>query len=1248
MFVNTLALRNEPAGHRTFGDFLLELKIKTLTAYSNADYPFEELVDKIVVSRNTSRNPLFDVMFNHLQEPGAPAGESGAESNILNLHRKSLSKFDFSLTAVEYNDNLLFNIEYCTLLFKAETIDRIAGYFKKIIASVIEDPGRQVSGIEIISEEEKRRILFDFNDTTADYPKDKSLHGLFEEQVKRTPDHIAVFGCGRIRTNTDDNMSITYRVLNEQSNQLAHLLKQTGVQPDTIVGIMTGRSIEMIIGIMAILKAGGAYLPIDPDYPEERINYMLKDSSAGILLKGNVVGPGKSEIRISKSETKPNDQNPNDQNKVNPPIVLNFEHLNFEFVSNFEFRASDLNSSNLAYIIYTSGSTGKPKGVPVPHGSVVNVLWALFKKYPLLKGDTYLLKTTYTFDVSVSELFGWFLGGGRMAILEPGGEKDPQKILNWVEPLSITHINFVPSMFGVFLDVLDPENIDKLSRLKYIFLAGEVLLPHLIMKFKKLNTGIVLENIYGPTESTIYASQYSLSQWKGEGVGNIPIGKPLQNLRLYILNRYNQIQPIGVSGELCISGEGLARGYLNRTELTNEKFIANTLVEKERFYRSGDLVRWLPDGNVEFLGRMDHQVKIRGYRIELGEIESQLLKHDEIKEAVVAVKEGKTGGTGGDKCLCAYIVSDTKIDISELIKHLSRELPDYMIPSYFEQLKEIPLTSSGKIDRRALPSPDVKSVEEYVAPRNQIEEKLVEIWSEVLAMEKEKIGIDDNFFQLGGHSLNAIVAVSKIHKEVDIKLPFPEFFRISTIRGLSEYLRGSGDNKYESIPAVEKKTHYEVSSAQKRIYISQQVDLKNTNYNMPGIFEFKGKLNRKKFEKAFQNLIERHEALRTSFCLVNDKTVQRINDYVEFRLSYKKLNTEEDVRNRINEFVMPFNLSQAPLFRVEFIELKEEKYFILFDIHHIISDGSSMQTLINDPARLYEGKNLMPLPVQYKDYTAWQNKLLNEERIKKQERYWLKKLEGFVFTQFPGDHFNSYHHTEGKEERLKIESSLYNKIEKFCNKHNVTKFVFMITAFGIVLSKGIDQADITIGIPVSIREHSDLKTIIGIFLNVLLIRTIIDDENTFLNHLVSNKKTIIDALNNQDYPYEMLYYKIQENTLLKKNELFSIFFNYFPLEKNQEIFTDDFYIRPLENPGISPKYDINFYTFDAYEYMTLNVVYKSNIYDEYSIKKLLEELLKVIRGCLQNENITISELVIPGEEEYDDFDAEFEKYYNNK
>jgi amino acid adenylation domain-containing protein len=799
--------------------------------FENQEYPFEELVDKLTVKRDIGRNPLFDIMF-VLQnlDTGSVSQEKESEFESIrpvqpgfpkeyeNIFQKA--KFDLTLTAIERNRGLFLTFQYCTKLFKKETIEGFIIYFKKIVSMAVKEPDIRISDLDILTEEEKKRILDDFNKTAAVYPKDKTVHRLFEEQVERTPGNIGAAGPS-VLAQHESSLQITYSELNEISNSLAQWLRENGVEPDAIVGIKVERSIEMIPVIFGILKAGGAYMPIDPEYPPGRIDYMLKDSSANALVTTSTLAQEVKKLRSSEVNSIPETIFIDAMDASNPSSS---QLLNFS------------TSSSLAYIIYTSGSTGKPKGVMVEHRSVINILAALQNEYPLEESGTYLLKTSYLFDVSVTELFGWYLAGGRLAVLARGGEKNPQSIIAAIRKWEVTHINFVPSMFNAFIEILNPQRTGKLSSLKYIFLAGEALTPGLVEKFRQLDLKILLENIYGPTEGTIYASKYSLSSWNG--AGSIPIGKPLQNIKLYILDKYDYCQPIGIAGELCIGGAGLARGYLNRPALTAGKFDhdlwdyqdhqdKNKKVPGKNYiksynhaamqscshaamqslphhsphypiYRTGDLTRWLPEGNIEYLGRKDFQVKIRGFRVELREIEYVLSAHPGIKAAAVAVKERNDG-----KYLCAYLTPkntkaaeprDPALLTRGIQDYLSNRLPHYMVPGHFVVLEKMPLTPTGKVDRQALAKlkefrPGTGTA--YTAPGNDMEKIVAAVWKEILHL--EEVGIHDNFFALGGNSITILKVNSRLEKKLGKSFPVVKLFKYPTVHALASYLLHGDD-----------------------------------------------------------------------------------------------------------------------------------------------------------------------------------------------------------------------------------------------------------------------------------------------------------------------------------------------------------------------------------------------------------------------------------------------------------------------
>ncbi|MCP4215543.1 MAG: amino acid adenylation domain-containing protein, partial [bacterium] len=816
MFVNTLAMRNFPEGTKTYNDFLQEVKESTLAAFDNQDYPFEDLVDHVNVNRDTGRNPLFDVLFNLLNQ--ADYSEGIEESDKICDLGETTSNFDITFQGVELEEAVYFTVNYSTGLFSKKTMEGIIGYLKKILQQLGSfSDGLLLSEIDLLSEERMKQLVYGFNDTEESFPEASTIHSLFFLQAEKTPEAPALVSGDR---------TLSYKRVADESSYFARVLMEKGVRSGNIVAIMAERSFEMIIGILAILKAGGAYLPIAPSFPEQRKNFILADSGVKILLTDNadITGLTTNAPQIVPLEI------PADKRPIGNTVVTSWEAF------------PEGNRKNAAYIIYTSGSTGRPKGVMIEHGAALNLLFSLQRNYPLNAGDTYLKKTAFIFDVSVSEIFGWFMGGGRLFILEKEGEKDPGKILSAIAEGGVTHMNFVPSMFAAFINVLDKENPGQLAGLRYIFLAGEILPPELVERFRQVNSEVLLENLYGPTEATVYASGYSLANWGG--AGSVPIGKPVSNVRLYILDKYGNPQVPGAPGELCISGNGLARGYINNPELTQSSFIshntsgtcntsqtqsqtsqAEIVLQDKSFgksktpshaagvpfskgapaprggilpypcprggpaggtlYRTGDLARYLADGNIEFLGRLDFQVKVRGHRIELEEIENRLLKSDGIERAAVVDKID----TKGELYLCAYVVGDTeKSDVETLRKYLAEFLPEYMIPAFFVQLDQLPLTPTGKINKSLLPKPKSQTAD-MVPPRDEVEKELAAIWAGILDLDKDTIGIDANFFHLGGHSLKATVLISEIQKQLDKIIALVEFFQFPTIRWLAQKIK---------------------------------------------------------------------------------------------------------------------------------------------------------------------------------------------------------------------------------------------------------------------------------------------------------------------------------------------------------------------------------------------------------------------------------------------------------------------------
>ncbi|NOQ27310.1 MAG: AMP-binding protein, partial [Bacteroidales bacterium] len=887
-----------------------------------------------------------------------------------------------------------------------------------------------------------------------------------------------------------------------------------------------------------------------------------------------------------------------------------FQH-DLNILSNYSMDSlPNINTSeNLAYIIYTSGSTGRPKGVAIKNSSLVNLCIAHNNLYGINHKDHISNYAEFSFDASVWEIFPSIIAGASLYFIEENIKLDPEKVNNYFEKKNIT-ISFLPTQFCEIFMGHDNKS------LRILLTGGDKLNSFTKRRYK-------LYNNYGPTENTVVTTRFEVQKLEN----NIPIGKPIENSQVYILDQNNQFQPIGVPGELCVSGEGLAIAYLNNPELYSEKFIDHPFKAGERLYRTGDLARWLSDGNIEFLGRIDHQVKIRGFRIELGEIESVLFKHENIKECVVLARE-----ENGDKYLCAYIVCEGEFNQEEIRTYLSANLTDYMIPSYFVDLDKIPLTSNGKINRKILPSPEVKAGDDYVAPSNEIEEKLVEIWSEILNIDKEEISVNANFFSIGGHSLKATVLTSKIHKEIGVEFPLRDVFLHSTVKSQASQIATSTKKEFVSIPKAKEHSNYPLSSAQKRLYLLQQFDLNSTAYNIPYIISLGKEVDKSKIEDIFKQLINRHESFRTSIIVVDSEPVQLISKDVEFEIEEISIENTE-LENTRNKFIKPFDLSKAPFLRVSIVDIKGEDRLLMIDMHHIISDGSSHAILEKEFQALLSGEELAPLPLQYKDYSQWQNSKEQQELIKDQEQYWLNKFEGEIpVLNLPSDYARPLVQShEGATVRFVLSKEETEGIKSFTKANELTLYMSLLSVFNILLSKLSGQDDIVVGTPIAGRNHADLENIVGMFLNTLSMRTEINGEATIPEFVSSIKQTVLGAYENQNYQFEDLVNKVSIERDAGRNPIFDVMFNFL----NQMDYSGDLVEESLNiHEKIKTKFDLNFKAIDFGDQILLTFEYNTSLFSENSINRLICKLEKVLKEINKgDEKLKIKEIEIIAEKE---------------
>ncbi|MGD2088255.1 MAG: amino acid adenylation domain-containing protein [Candidatus Aminicenantes bacterium] len=1287
MFVNSLAMRNYPEGEKTYVSFLKEVMAHSIKAFENQEVQFEELVEKLDPGRDLSRNPLFDVAlvvqnYRQTQESVETLLDS---KNLPTIEFKNkTSKFDITFFVYESAEEVYFVIEFYTGIFKEESIRRLIWHFKNIIKTVAAEPSIKIKDIDMLSSEEKKQVLYECNHTAREYPEDKTIHELFENQAAMTPDLTVLVG--QTRGQEGDLQSLTYNQLNKKSNQLANYLsREKNIGPGHMVGILMDNSIDLVIAILGILKAGAAYVPMDPSLPQERTGFIIRDTSIGTVIS-------------SKKYIKALNRLWCENQCFHAYLCTDSRDIYKE--DEAEPTAAS-RPGNTAYVIYTSGTTGKPKGVMIRHQSLVNYTHWASKQYVDKEGTqlTFPLYTNVCFDLTVTSIYVPLITGNRIVIYEQ--EKNRLPIIDVVSENKVDIIKTTPS----HLKVLQADIINKNTRLKRFIVGGEELETRLAREVNhRFNRDIEIFNEYGPTEATVGCMIYKFDETKDNRTG-VPIGKPINNARIYILDSHLNPMPPGAPGEIYISGDVLAQGYLNDPESTAKRFCLrrpggrflkklppwtprkNFLLKVpgkgyhgyHRSYRSyksyiiyktGDLARWLPEGNLEFLGRIDHQVKIRGFRIEPGEIESRVVKHQLVKEAVVINREDQKG----ENYLCAYVVLQEEFDLTELKEYLAGHLPDYMIPAYFIKIDKIPLTPNAKLDRKALPASGPPVTKNYLAPRNKIEEKLVDIWSEILSLRRDKISIDADFFHLGGHSLKATILASQIQKELEVKVPLTEIFRGRTIRKLAGFIDVGLKDAFASIEALEKKEYYPLSSAQERFYILQRVTPESTAYNMTAIHRMNGSVEKEKFEDALNALINRHEMLRTSFQIIDDQAVQRVHEEVNFEIEYYQVEVEKKVApvgqisdaggegNQpaaqspqpvpalISSFIRSFEFSQAPLLRLGLIKLAEETYILMFDMHHIISDGTAMIIFLKEFMAFYGGNDLQPLSLQYKDFARWQKDSLESGKLKNQEAYWLEQFRGEVpvlnmpvdfprpqVQGFAGDRFDFW-----------LEEALTQQLKRFIQETGATLFMVLLAVYNVLLARYTGQEDIVIGTTIAGRSHADLQDIIGLFIETLALRNYPAGDQTFSEFLYAVKHGTLDAYDNQDYPFKELIKKLGTENEISRNPVFDAMLMVHNFELTHfELEGLEFspYEFPEQEAHHTSKVDFTLEASELAEEIHFFLEYCTLLYKRETMERFARHFINIIREVVNDPGIRLSAVEMIDKHERQQILAEFNHTY---
>ncbi|MEW6732307.1 MAG: amino acid adenylation domain-containing protein [Acidobacteriota bacterium] len=1216
-FVNTLVFRTDFSNNPSFLTLLQQVRQTALDAYSHQDLPFEKLVEELHPQRNLNQSPLFQVMF-MLQNASVGSVE------IANLNVRPIeidmqtTIFDLSLALEETPRGLVGIVEFSTELFDLATIDRMIGHWQVLLEAIVANPTQSVRMLPILTTTERHQLLVDWNSAKSDYPKEKCIHELFQAQVERTPDAVAI---------VFNDEELTYKELDIKANQLAHYLRSLGVSSEKLVGIYLERSLEMVIGLLGILKAGGGYLPLDIDYPQERLAYMLGDTKPVALLTQRKLIDGLPQYSA--------------------PLVCIDDDWELIEQQNKEVLVSEVSSENLIYIIYTSGSTGEPKGVMVNHQSVCNSLYSLQKIHKLVVEDRLILKSPLIFDASAWELFWPLSIGASVVIARPEDHRDSRYLAELIATKKVTTALFVPSLFQLFLD--EP-SLDNCHSLKKVICGGEALSKASMDRYYQRLSG-ELHNCYGPTETSIGSINWPCV--KDYHRANVPIGRPLSNIQIYLLDSLLQPVPIGVAGELYTGGDAVARGYLNHPDLTATRFIPDPFSNKPgaRLYRTGDLARYLPDGNIEFLGRTDQQVKIRGFRVELSEIETNLSEHTAVREALVLTNEDK-----GEKHLVAYIIPENgqAPSIGELRSFLKQRLPNYMVPSDFVFLEEFPIIVNGKIDRAALPiigrtRPALEA--RFVAASNSIEEIIAGIWAEVLVL--DRVGVVDNFFDLGGHSLLAIQVASRLRAVFPVEISVRSLFESPTIAELAEKIEAAcqGSDRLLQMPLqpVTRDVQLPLSFAQQRLWFLDQLQPNDISYNIPAAVKLEGKLNIKALAESFNEIVRRHEVLRTTFQVLEGTPFQSI--FAEFNLnlpvtdlsslfgSEQQLQVERLITEEAQQ---PFNLAQGPLIRIKLLKLNEQEHVLLLTMHHIVADGWSMNVLIQELTILYRALSkgeipaLPELPIQYGDFAYWQRQWLQGEVLDTQLNYWQQQLHNTPpLLSLPTDRPRPVKQTySGTTRPFELSVELHNGLRALSRKEGTTLFMTLLAAFQTLLYRYTGQPDIVVGTPIANRSRVELEGLIGFFVNTLVLRAELSEKLSFQQLLKQERKVALEAYAHQDLPFEKLVEVLQPERDMGHLPLCQVMFalQNMPASIMQ---LPDLTLKLLTTDIGIAKFDLTVFIIETDQQLKGSLEYNTDLFDDVTIARMLGQFQTLLENIITNPTQQLATLPIltPAEEE---------------
>nr|WP_244216303.1 non-ribosomal peptide synthase/polyketide synthase [Pseudomonas daroniae] len=1206
-FINTQVLHTDIDPLIDVRELLQRVKETALGAQGHQELPFERLVEALGLDRSLSVNPLFQVMFNHqsqVADAGAIKGQSGLSLAALERETR-IAQFDLSLDTYEKGGRLFAAFGYAVDVFEPSTIERLAGHWCNVLEALLARPGQRIADLQLLAASEFHQLVHDWNRTEQDFPRHSCIHQLFEAQVEKTPDALAV---------VSGEQELTYRELNRRSNQLAWKLKALGVGPDVMVGIAVDRSIELPVGLLAILKAGGAYVPLDPEYPQERLAYMLEDSRAQVLL-----------TQACLLERLPAQWHEN---------ALLLEQLELASFSS-ENPVSTVTPANLAYSIYTSGSTGKPKGVLIEHRNATALIgWArtIYSQDDL---QGVLASTSICFDLSVWEFFVTLSSGGYVVLAQNALELPYLKSRERVRL-----VNTVPSAIKALYDAGQlPASV------RTINLAGEALKQPLVNQLYASGAVERVYDLYGPSEDTTYSTFT-----RREPNGQANIGRPLSNSAAYLLDGSGQPVPTGLLGELYLAGAGISRGYLGRPALTAEKFLPNPFDDNAasggRLYRTGDLARYRQTGEIEYIGRIDHQVKVRGFRIELGEIETRLQAHGFIREAVVIDIEEP----GGSKQLVAYFTLDSGVDeplpalYFKLKSHLKSQLPDYMVPAHFVHLERLPLTASGKLDRKALPKPDAQLQSHvHIAPQGGLEEQVAAIWAGVLGI--EVVGRNDNFFELGGHSLLATQVVSRIRQQCGIELPLRALFESQDLTGFCLQIAKSESADALPLSRIGRDQPLVLSYAQQRQWFIWKLEPESAAYHVPAALRLRGGMDIVALGHAFDTLIQRHETLRTVFLQDAGQPVQIIQPDSRFALMLDEwVDAEQESDARIQAFIeaevrTPFDLEQGPLLRARLLKVTEQDHVLILTLHHIVTDGWSSTIIVDELIRLYDAyrqglpADLPILAVQYADYAAWQRAWLKAGEQDRQLQYWQAELSGEQpVLELPFDHPRPLIRTyAGSQVTVDLAPELMVRLKGMAQAQGATLFTALLASFQALLHRYSGQSDIRVGVPVANRTRAETEGLIGFFVNTQVLRADLDPDTNFEALLQQVRQRVMGAQMHQDLPFEQLVEALQPERNLSHSPLFQVMYNHRSETGAIARQFDSLGIERLDWEVKTTQFDLTLDTYETEKGLKAALTYMTDLFEKSTVERLLGHWMNMLEAMLDQPQRRLGELPVASE-----------------